>query len=136
MLDVASFESDHMVIDVPYYETPWKSDVLRSVNSVSIVTEMTIPALHQAKDLFADLVRQRGSADSIQVVINKYHTKLFSLGVRREQVDKVFKDTHAHIIPYDWDTLSEAVNRGVLPNEVNSRSPFCGAVGKLGSLVR
>ncbi len=136
MLDVASFESDHMVIDVPYYETPWKSDVLGSVNSVSIVTEMTIPALHQAKDLYVDLVRLRGSADSIQIVINKYHTKLFSLGVRREQVDKVFKDTHAHIIPYDWDTLSEAVNRGVLPDEVNSRSPFCGAVGKLGALVR
>ncbi|MBZ7925964.1 pilus assembly protein [Ensifer adhaerens] len=136
MLDVAAFESDHMVIDVPYYETPWKSDVLASVNSISIVTEMTIPSLHQAKDLFARLVRLRGGADGIQVVINKYRTKLFSLGVRREQVDKVFKDTHAHIIPYDWDTLSEAVNRGVLPHEVNSRSPFCGAVGKLGALVR
>ncbi|MBP1887568.1 pilus assembly protein [Sinorhizobium mexicanum] len=136
MLDVAAFESDHTVIDIPYYETPWKTDVLSSVNSVYIVTEMTIPALHQAKDLFLNLVRLRGNADSIFVVINKYRTKLFSLGVRRQQVDKVFKDTHAHIVAYDWDTLSEALNRGVLPFEVNARSGFCKAVNKLGALVR
>lgn len=136
MLDVAAFESDHTVIDIPYYNTPWKDAVLESVNSICIVTEMTIPALHQAKDLFLNLVRLRGNADSIQIVINKYRTKFFSLGVRREQVDKIFKDTHAHIIPYDWDTMSEAVNRGVLPIEVNSRSRFCGAVNKLGALVR
>ncbi|MBB4186185.1 pilus assembly protein CpaE [Sinorhizobium terangae] len=136
MLDVAAFESDHTVIDMPHYETPWKSDVLSSVNSVYIVTEMTIPALHQAKDLFLNLVRLRGNADSIFVVINKYRTKLFSLGVRRQQVDKVFKDTRAHIVAYDWDTLSEALNRGVLPFEVNARSGFCKAVSKLGALVR
>ncbi len=136
MLDVAAFESDHTVLDVPYYHTPWKDDVLASVNSICIVTEMTIPALHQAKDLFINLVRLRGNSDQIFVVINKYRTKLFSLGVRRQQADKIFKDTHAHIIAYDWDTLSEAVNRGVLPFEVNARSRFCGAVGKLGALVR
>ncbi|MCW0000971.1 pilus assembly protein [Pararhizobium sp. YC-54] len=136
MLDVAAFESDHTVLDVPYYHTAWKDDVLASVNSICIVTEMTIPALHQAKELFVNLVRLRGSSDQIFVVINKYRTKLFSLGVRRQQADKVFKDTRAHIIAYDWDTLSEAVNRGVLPIEVNARSRFCGAVGKLGALVR
>jgi len=136
MLDVAAFESDHTVLDVPYYHTPWKDDVLASVNSICIVTEMTIPALHQAKDLFVNLVRLRGNSEQIFIVINKYRTKLFSLGVRRQQADKIFKDTHAHIIAYDWDTLSEAVNRGVLPFEVNARSRFCGAVGKLGALVR
>lgn len=136
MLDVAAFESDHTVLDVPYYQTPWKDDVLGSVNSICIVTEMTIPALHQAKDLFLNLVRLRGNSDHISIVINKYRTKLFSLGVRRQQADKIFKDTRAHLIAYDWDTLSEAMNRGVLPIEVNARSRFCGSVSKLGALVR
>jgi pilus assembly protein CpaE len=136
MLDVAAFESDHTVLDIPYYHTPWKDDVLGSVNSIYIVTEMTIPALHQAKGLFLDLVRLRGNSDSIFIVINKYRSKLFSLGVRRQQVDTIFKETRAHLIAYDWDTLSEAVNRGVLPVEVNARSRFCSAVNKLGALVR
>ncbi|MDK1490773.1 pilus assembly protein [Sinorhizobium sp. 7-81] len=136
MLDVAAFESDQTVLDIPYYSTPWKDEVLGSVNSITIVTEMTIPALHQAKELYLNLVRLRGSSDSIFVVINKYRTKLFSLGVRREQADRIFKETHAHVVAYDWDTLSEAVNRGVLPVEVNARSRFCKAVGKLGALVR
>ncbi|MEY9196083.1 MinD/ParA family protein [Sinorhizobium sp. CCBAU 05631] len=136
MLDVVAFESDQTVLDVPYYQTPWKDDVLASVNSVTIVTEMTIPALHQAKDLFLNLTRLRGSSDSIFVVINKHRSSLFSLGLRRQQVDKVFTDTPAHLIDYDWETLSEALNRGVLPFEVNARSHFCRGVGKLGALVR
>jgi len=136
MLDVAAFESDHTVLDIPYYNTPWKDDVLGSANSICIVTEMTIPALHEAKDLFLNLVRLRGNSDQIFIVINKYRTKLFSLGVRRQQVDKIFKDIRAHIIADDWDTLNEAVNRGVLPFEVNARSRFCGSVSKLGALVK
>ena len=107
-----------------------------SVNSVCIVTEMTIPALHQAKDLFLNLVRLRGNSDQIFIVINKYRSKLFSLGVRRQQATRSSRRSRAHIIADDWDTLSEAVNRGVLPFQVNSRSRFCGSVGKLGALVR
>ncbi|MBB5535538.1 pilus assembly protein [Rhizobium giardinii] len=136
MLDVAAFESNHTVLDIPYYNTPWKEDVLGSANSICIVTEMTIPALHEAKELFLNLVRLRGNSDQIFVVINKYRTKLFSLGVRRQQIDKIFKDVRAQIIADDWDTLNEAVNRGVLPFEVNARSRFCGSVSKLGALVR
>jgi len=136
MLDVAAFESDETVLDMPYYSTPWKDDVLRSVNSVTIVTEMTIPALHQARDLFLHLVSLRGSPASIFVVVNKYRTRLFSLGVSRKQIDKIFKDTHAHIVAYDWETLREALDRGVLPVEVNQRSRFCSAVGKLGAMVK
>jgi pilus assembly protein CpaE len=124
------------VLDIPYYNTPWKEDVLGSANSICIVTEMTIPALHEAKELFLNLVRLRGNSDQIFVVINKYRTKLFSLGVRRQQIDKIFKDVRAQIIADDWDTLNEAVNRGVLPFEVNARSRFCGSVSKLGALVR
>jgi pilus assembly protein CpaE len=136
MLDVAAFESDHTIIDVPYYDTPWKYEVLTSVNSICIVTEMTVPALSQAKDLFANLVRLRGSSDQMFIVINKYRAKLFGLGLRRQQTEKIFKDIPTHVIADDWETLSEAVNRGVLPFQVNSRARFCGAVGKLGALVR
>ncbi|MCA1491871.1 pilus assembly protein [Ensifer sp. NBAIM29] len=136
MLDVAAFESDETVIDMPYYSTPWKDEVLRSVNSVTIVTEMTIPALHQARDLFLHLTRLRGSPASIFLVVNKYRSRLFSLGVSRKQIEQVFKDIHAHIVAYDWETLREALDRGVLPVEVNARSRFCSAVGKLGALVK
>lgn len=136
MLDVVAFESDETVIDLPYYSTPWKDDVLRSVNGVTIVTEMTIPALHEARDLFLHLTRLRGSPASISIVVNKYRSRLFSLGVKRKQIDQVFKDTSAHVVAYDWETLREAVDRGVLPFEVNERSKFCKAVGKLGALVK
>ena len=136
MLDVVSFGSDHTVLDVPYYATAWKDDVLSSVNTIYIVTEMTVPALRQAKDLFARLERLRGNSSSIHVVVNRYRSRLFGMGVRKRQTQKIFKDSGAIFIRDDWATLSEALNRGVLPVEVSSRSPFCSAVGKLGALVK
>ena len=136
MLDVVSFGSDHTVLDVPYYATAWKDDVLTSVNTIYIVTEMTVPGLRQAKDLFQRLERLRGNAASIHVVVNKYRSRLFGMGVRKRQTQKIFKESGAIFIADDWATLSEALNRGVLPSEVNARSSFCSAVGKLGALVR
>ncbi|MGO7374302.1 pilus assembly protein, partial [Rhizobium ruizarguesonis] len=77
------------------------------------------------KDLFANLVRLRGSSDQMVSVINKYRAKLVGLGLRRQQTEKIFKDIPTHVMADDWETLSEAVNRGVLSFQVNSRARFC-----------
>lgn len=136
MLDVVSFGSDHTVLDVPYYATAWKDDVLTSVNTVYIVTEMTVPALRQAKDVHQRLERLRGNANDIHVVVNRYRAGLFGMGLRKRQTKKIFKESGAIFIPEDWSTLSEALNRGVLPCEVSRRSKFCTAVNRLGALVK
>ncbi|MDN3720588.1 hypothetical protein QW131_18350 [Roseibium salinum] len=49
MLDVIAFQNDHTVLDLPYYETPWREKVISSVNSITIVTAVSIPALQSAK---------------------------------------------------------------------------------------
>lgn len=136
MLDVVSFGSDHTVLDVPYYATAWKEDVLTSVNTVYIVTEMTVPALRQAKELYQRLERLRGNARDMHVVVNRFRSSLFGMGLRKRQTKKIFKESGAIFIPEDWSTLSEALNRGVLPCEVSRRSKFCTAVNRLGALVK
>lgn len=136
MLDVVSFQNNHTVVDIPYYETAWKDDILRAVNTIHLVTELTIPGLRQAKDVYARIKALRGEDFPVQVVANKHRTRLFAFGIGKKDTRKVFKQTSTVIVEDDWATLNEAVNRGVLPIEVNPRSKFVRQVEKLAEAVR
>lgn len=136
MLDVVSFQNNHTVLDMPYYETPWKGEIISAVNTIYLVTDLTIPGLHQAKLLYERIKSVRGDASIVNVVANKYRRRLFAFGVGRKDTKKVFTQTKAIIIEDDWSTLSEAINRGVLPVEVGARSKFVRQVEKMAELVQ
>lgn len=124
MLDVLSFQYRTVVIDVPYWEARWKIPVLEAVNEILIVSTFTIPALKQARDLYKRLAEARGSRDGITIIINRYKRRLFSNTLSKSELKKIFKDRPVAFIREDHETLAEAVNRGVLPLEVNARSRF------------
>jgi pilus assembly protein CpaE len=124
MLDVLSFQYRRVVVDVPYWEAGWKIPALQAVNEIFIVSTFTIPALKQARDLYKRLAEARGSRDGITIIINRYKRRLFSNTLSKSELKKVFKDRPVAFIREDHETLTEAVNRGVLPSEVNSRSRF------------
>src|SRR5690606_37398700 len=46
LLDAVSFQHSHTVLDIPYYETDWRQDVLAAVNSVTIVSDITLPSIN------------------------------------------------------------------------------------------
>jgi pilus assembly protein CpaE len=135
MLDVLVFESDHTVLDIPYYDTPWKYDVLAGANTVFLITDLTIPALRQAKDIHTRIAAGRKTPNNIHIVVNKHRSQLFGRGIGKKQANKIFQSTKAIFLPDDWETINEAVNRGILPVEVNKRSKFCKALNKLGELA-
>lgn len=135
MLDVVSFENDHTVIDIPYYETNWKDEILTAVNSVTLVTDCTVPGLRQAKDMYLRVNRIRHDEIPITVIANKYRSRLFGFGIGKKETGKIFSKTNSILIAEDWDTLNEAVNRGVLPAEVSSRSKFVRQVEKIAETV-
>ena len=136
MLDVVSFQNDHTVLDVPYYETVWKEELLSAVNSVYIVTELTIPSLRQAKELFTRVKQLRGNDFAINIVANKHRKRFFGLGVGKKEAQRVFRQTTTTVLDEDWNTMHDAVNRGLLPAEVNPRSDFARQMGKLAEAVQ
>ena len=136
MLDVVSFQNNHTVIDIPHYETAWKDDLFSAVNSVHLVTELTIPALRQAKDIYSRIKKLRSDDFPVQVIANRHRTRLFSFGIGKKDTSKIFKQSNTVIIDDDWGTMNEAVNRGILPIEVDPRSKFVRHIEKLAEAVR
>lgn len=137
MLDVIAFQNDHTVIDLPYYETSWREQVLASVNSVVVVTSVSIPALQSAKLLKNRVAQIRGESRTVQILANKSHGGgLFGAGLSASEIRKIFKDDNIVIIPDEREIMLRAVNHGILPNEVNSRSKFDKFIGRLADGLR
>lgn len=137
MMDVVSFQYRTTVIDVPYHYTPWRDRILEAADGVMLVTELTIPAIRQAQVTFDMLVARRRSAAGIVVVVNHHRSRLFSRSIGKKDLEKSFGDAAIHMVPDDWDTLQDAVNRGVAPADAAPRSKFVRAAGTaIGRLLK
>ncbi|MGC9370870.1 MAG: hypothetical protein ACP5DX_15130 [Paracoccaceae bacterium] len=128
MLDAVSLQHDHTVLDIPYYETDWKNEVLAGVNTCTLVTEMNLPALKHCLDLLRRIREIRGEDFKVNVVVNKETRKLFDNRISRGKLRELFGETPLFYFPEERDIIEESVDRGVLPNEVSARSRFIRAL--------
>ena len=124
MLDAVSMQHDHTILDVPYYETSWKEEVLAAVNSISIVCEMNLPSLKHAKELVGRVRALRSDAYALNVLVNKYESSWLGNSIGHKKLADLFGDVAVTTIAADTATLRESFDRGVLPYEVNGRSKF------------
>lgn len=124
MLDAVSMMHDHTILDIPYYETAWKEEVLTAVNSITIVTEMNLPSLKHAKELVERVRDLRDDKFSLNVLVNKYESSWIGGSLSHKAIKDLFGDVDVTTIAADTSTLRESFDRGVLPYEVNGRSKF------------
>jgi pilus assembly protein CpaE len=136
MLDIVAFQHDHTVVDLTSCEAKWTQQVLAAVNRVVIVTTNSIPGLQRAKNLVRRVSETRGDGKDIAVVINKVHGSLFNPGIKKKDIVRIFGQTSATVLPYEFQVLTEALNRGVLPIDVNPWSGFCGRIKQVADEVR
>lgn len=130
MLDAVSNEHDHTFLDVPYYETEWKEDVLSAVNTVTLVTELNLPALKHTLDVIQRLKGLRGKDFPMTVVINKKTSSLFGGRIGKRKLKELFEDTPFVFLPLDADLFGESLDRGVTPSEVSKRAKFLKSLQK------
>jgi len=119
------------VIDLPRHDTPYSETTLKGSDQIFLVTLLTIPAIKYARDAYLRIREARGSGDNIHLIINKNRTRLFSSGISRKEVEKVFKGSTINFLPEDNDLMAEALNRGILPQDVNKRSRLIKRFNKL-----
>lgn len=124
MLDAVSMQHEYTILDVPYYETAWKDDVLAAVNSVTIVTEMNLPALKHAKELLERIRGLRTDNFEVSVVVNKYESSWLGSSIGSKAMKELFGEVPVYWFHRDSATLRESFDRGILPSEVNQRSKF------------
>jgi pilus assembly protein CpaE len=125
LLDTVTMDHLHTILDIPYYEVDWAQDVLSAVNTVTIVTEMNIPAIRQALDLLKVIRELPGGQKTVTVLLNKSDTGFFkSARISNSKLKELFGSTPYQFLPRDINLFSDAMDRGLVPSDVKRKSRF------------
>ena len=124
MLDAVSLEHEHTFLDIPYYATEWRDEVYSAINTCTLVTELNLPAIKHTLDLLEQLRKQRGPDFPIQIVFNKWQTRLFGQRISKKKLKELFGETPIYRLPLDHSLIGESVDRGVTPSDVSARAGF------------
>ena len=124
LLDAVSMEHGQTFLDLPYYETEWKDDVLAAVNTCTLVTELNLPALKHTIDMIDRIRGLRGEAFPMRIIVNKRESSLFGQRISNRKLRELFKGVPFSYLPLKSNLIGEAVDRGLLPSEISSRNSF------------
>ncbi|RWL47251.1 MAG: pilus assembly protein [Mesorhizobium sp.] len=124
LLDLVAYRFDDIVIDLPNIEAPWHDSVLRTSDEIFIVFELNVASLRQGKRLYKKIRELRGNKVSITLVANKHKRKWFGNHFSRSELEKIFKAPHIKSLALDNALLADALNRAILPSEVDGRARF------------
>jgi len=125
LLDVVTLEHTHTVLDIPYYETDWRQDVLSAVNTVTVVSEINLPAVKHTLDLLRSIKELPIDQRFVRVLLNKRRRSLFGgQNISTRKLKELFGTTPFEFLPVDSSVLGEAMDRGLPPGEINSGSRF------------
>jgi pilus assembly protein CpaE len=131
LLDLVSSHFDYVVFDMPRTWFSWTDSVLLGSNKLLIVSETTVPALRQARQL-VDAIRERlGDGPKPQVIVNRFEQKLFSPGLRRADIEQALGEAFTGTIPNDYGLVREAIDRGVPLDDVKPGNKITAQLKKL-----
>ncbi|TIT40018.1 MAG: pilus assembly protein, partial [Mesorhizobium sp.] len=105
-------------------ETPWQNSVLSTSDEIFIVFELNVASLRQGKRLYKKIRELRGNNVSITLVANKHKRKWFGNHFSRGELEKIFKAPNIKSVSLDNALLADALNRAMLPSEVDGRARF------------
>lgn len=124
LLDTISTEHQLLFLDLPYYDTPWRNDVLAGVNSCTLVSEVNLPAIKHTLDLIRQIKALRSDDIKLHVLFNKHSRAIFGQRISKRKLQELLGDTPFSFLPIDKGVIGEAADRGILPSEVSPRSAF------------
>lgn len=131
LLDMVSTNFDYVVFDMPRTWFSWTDNVLLGSNKLFIVSEMTVPGLRHAKQLVEAIRERLGDGPKPQVIINRFEQKLFSSGLRKNDIEQVLGDAFACCIPNDYGLVREAIDRGMPLEEIKPGNKISMQIRKL-----
>jgi pilus assembly protein CpaE len=118
LLDLVSSHFNYVVFDMPRTWFSWTDSVLLGSNKLFIVSEATVPGLRHAKQLVAAIGERLGEGPQPKVIVNRFEQRMFSPGLRRNDIEQALGDSFAAVIPNHYNLVREAIDRGVPLDEV------------------
>jgi pilus assembly protein CpaE len=123
LLDVCCHIYDHVVIDMSRWMQDWTMDVIGGSDALVLVSELTVPALHAARDLAMNI----GSAvphhgDHLHIVLNRMAKRVFGHSISMADAQKALGRPAIGSISSDWDGAAQAVNYGLPIGQASAKS--------------
>jgi pilus assembly protein CpaE len=122
LLDLVAYRFEDVIVDLPNLATPWHNSVLSTSDEIFIVFELNVASLRQAKKLYTRVRDLKGNTASITLIANKHKRKLFGNHFSKNELEKIFAAKHIKAVAFDPDLMSDALNRAMLPDEVDARA--------------
>jgi pilus assembly protein CpaE len=122
---------DYVVFDMPRTWFSWTDSVLLGSNKLFIVSETTVPSLRHAKQLVEAIKERLGEGPNPQVIVNRFEQRMFSSGLRRNDLGNALGDAFVAAVPNDYALVREAIDRGVPLDEVKQGNKVSAALKKL-----
>lgn len=131
LLDLVSTHFEYVVFDMPRTWFSWTDSLLLGSNKLFIISETTVPALRQAKQLVAAIKERLDNGPEPCVIVNRFKQNVFGSGLRYSDLEQALGDSLAGAIPNDYALVREAIDRGVPLDEVKRGNSITGQLKKL-----
>ncbi len=123
LLDVCCNVYDHVVIDISRWRQDWTLDVVAGSDALVIVSELTVPALHAARDLVLNIENEtQGGADNLHLVLNRMAKRVFGHSISLADAQKALGRNASGSISSDWDGAAQAVNYGLPVGQASAKN--------------
>jgi pilus assembly protein CpaE len=128
VLDLATREFDTVFVDLPASWTNWSFSVLARSDLILLTAELSIASLRQARRQL-ELIEQQGLANiPLHIVMNRVEKGLFKSIDMADAVRALGRDVE-FTVASDFETMSTALDQGVLVSDINRRSRLAKDIG-------
>lgn len=124
LIELACAQYDYVVVDLPMDWTDWSHAILEHSGLVTLVTQLTVAAIRQARRQIDILAGEGLGQVPLAIVLNRYERRSAGSGIRIKEAEKALGRSIDHFIPNEYKTVSQALNRGVPVSQIKRRSKF------------
>lgn len=112
LMDAAATLYDVLILDVPRLWQPWTQAALMASDRAVMLTEMTIPGLHAARDRVTQIETVTGAQVPMDIVINKHERRSFRATITTADAEQALGRALTGFICTDPATPRNAMNCG------------------------
>jgi pilus assembly protein CpaE len=111
-LEMACQSYDAVIVDLPRWRHAWSLDVLAGSDEVLIVSELTVPALLQARAFVCEIEDEAPGARRPRLILNRMSGRAFGPAPSRAEAEKALGRKVDGAITSDWEAAACSVNLG------------------------
>ena len=111
-LEMACQNYDWVIVDLPRQRHPWTLDVLAGSDEVLVVSELTVPALLQARAFAGEIEAEAPEGRRPRLILNRMSSRAFGPAPSRAEAEKALGRKVDGAVTSDWEAAACSVNLG------------------------